>query len=33
VGEKISLASMILFFVVALGAIVFGIKNYKKENV
>jgi Predicted membrane protein len=33
VGEKISLTSMILFFVVALGAIVFGIKNYKKENV
>lgn len=32
VGEKISLTSMILFFVVAIGAIVFGIKNLEKEN-
>ncbi|WP_421921203.1 YfhO family protein [Marinifilum sp.] len=33
IGEKISLGSMILFFLAALGAIVYGIKFYKKENV
>jgi hypothetical protein len=32
IGEKISLTSMILFFVLALGSIAFAIKNYKKEN-
>ncbi|NOU62185.1 YfhO family protein [Marinifilum caeruleilacunae] len=32
IGEKISLSSMILFFLLALGAIVLGIRNYQKEN-
>lgn len=32
IGEKISLTSMILFFVLAVGSIVFGIRNLKKEN-
>ena len=32
IGEKISLTSMILFFVLALGSIVFGIRKLKKEN-
>lgn len=32
VGEKISLASMILFFVLLAGGIVFGVKNIRKEK-
>nr|WP_320117905.1 YfhO family protein [uncultured Marinifilum sp.] len=32
IGEKISLASMILFFVLLAGGIVFGVKNIRKEK-